>query len=107
MVELHFSPGPDGRFTAPAPTPAVPVTSNDDPIVRADSPFNYQEYNDEDDSDSGEFYFYFNVFSGFSQYFPIRKSVFFLFARHFFLKSFLLLPPLLSHLFKLRDFSNI
>ncbi|CAG9771278.1 unnamed protein product [Ceutorhynchus assimilis] len=53
-VELHFSPGPEARHPAPAPTPAVPYTPiNDDPIIRADSPFNYDEY-DEDDSDSDD-----------------------------------------------------
>lgn len=53
-VELHFSPGPEARHPAPAPTPAVPYTSgNDDPVIRANSPFNYDEY-DEEDSDSGK-----------------------------------------------------
>lgn len=54
VVELHFSPGPEARHPAPAPTPAVPfVAAIDDPIVRADSPFNYEEY-EEDNSDSGK-----------------------------------------------------
>lgn len=41
-VELHFSSTPSPRLPAPAPTPAVPVDSNDDPIVRWDS---YAELN--------------------------------------------------------------
>lgn len=51
-VELHFSSGPEGRHPAPAPTPAVPFTPADDPITRADSPLQIEEY-EEDDSDSG------------------------------------------------------
>ncbi|XP_018333185.1 tensin [Agrilus planipennis] len=51
-VELHFSPGPEGRLTTtPAPTPAVPVTLADDPITRADSPLDApdseEDYNSE------------------------------------------------------------
>ncbi|KAH1013828.1 hypothetical protein HUJ04_002766 [Dendroctonus ponderosae] len=53
-VELHFSPGPETRHPAPAPTPAVPYTAAlDDPVIRADSPFASGEY-DGDDSDSDE-----------------------------------------------------
>ncbi|XP_063903476.1 tensin-1 isoform X6 [Zophobas morio] len=53
-VELHFSPGPEGRHPAPAPTPAVPFTLADDPITRADSPFFVEEFDDEGDSDSDD-----------------------------------------------------
>jgi tensin len=52
-VELHFSPGPEGRHPAPAPTPAVPFTLADDHITRADSPFFVEEFDEEGDSDSG------------------------------------------------------
>uniref|UniRef100_A0AAR5QJF2 Uncharacterized protein n=1 Tax=Dendroctonus ponderosae TaxID=77166 RepID=A0AAR5QJF2_DENPD len=53
-VELHFSPGPETRHPAPAPTPAVPYTAAlDDPVIRADSPFASGEY-DGDDSDSDD-----------------------------------------------------
>lgn len=54
-VELHFSPGPEGRHPAPAPTPAVPFTLEADPVTRADSPFFVEEYDEEGDSDSGNF----------------------------------------------------
>ncbi|XP_066256870.1 tensin-1 isoform X7 [Euwallacea similis] len=54
VVELHFSPGPEARHPAPAPTPAVPfLAALDDPVVRADSPFNVEEY-EEEDSDSDD-----------------------------------------------------
>nr|XP_008194377.1 PREDICTED: tensin isoform X4 [Tribolium castaneum] len=54
-VELHFSPGPEDRHPAPAPTPAVPCTqTSDDPITRADSPFSVEEYDEEGDSDSDD-----------------------------------------------------
>ncbi|XP_076270868.1 focal adhesion protein tensin isoform X7 [Rhynchophorus ferrugineus] len=54
-VQLHFSSGPDARYPVPAPTPAVPYTSlNDDPVVRANSPFNGQEFDDDEDSDSDD-----------------------------------------------------
>ncbi|KAF7263394.1 hypothetical protein GWI33_002588, partial [Rhynchophorus ferrugineus] len=54
-VQLHFSSGPDARYPVPAPTPAVPYTSlNDDPVVRANSPFNGQEFDDDEDTDSGK-----------------------------------------------------
>ncbi|XP_060517995.1 tensin-1-like isoform X4 [Cylas formicarius] len=52
-VELHFSPGCDARHPVPAPTPAVPFTLSNDPIVRADTPFTLDEF-DEEDSDSDE-----------------------------------------------------
>ncbi|CAH1104712.1 unnamed protein product [Psylliodes chrysocephalus] len=50
-VELHFSPGPEGRHPAPAPTPAVPFTHTDDPITRADSPLILEEYDDSEEYD--------------------------------------------------------
>lgn len=53
-VELHFSPGPDCRIPAPAPTPAVPVILTDDPVVRADSPLEIDESDDDDESDAGK-----------------------------------------------------
>ncbi|XP_068904129.1 tensin-1 isoform X9 [Tenebrio molitor] len=53
-VELHFSPGPEGRHPAPAPTPAVPFTLADDHITRADSPFFVEEFDEEGDSDSDD-----------------------------------------------------
>ncbi|KAK7865077.1 hypothetical protein R5R35_014617 [Gryllus longicercus] len=36
-VELHFSPTPEVRQPSPAPTPAVPVDTSDDPVTRWDS----------------------------------------------------------------------
>ncbi|XP_018561064.1 tensin isoform X3 [Anoplophora glabripennis] len=48
-VELHFSPGPEGRHPVPAPTPAVPFTLADDPVTRADSPLLLEDYDDEED----------------------------------------------------------
>lgn len=54
-VELHFSPGPEARHPAPAPTPAVPFATVDDQITRADSPILVEESDDDDDSDSGKF----------------------------------------------------
>ncbi|XP_030754213.1 tensin-2-like isoform X3 [Sitophilus oryzae] len=54
-VQLHFSSGPDARYPVPAPTPAVPYISlNDDPVIRTDSPFTLEEYDEEDDSDSDD-----------------------------------------------------
>lgn len=53
-VELHFSPGPEGRLPAPAPTPAVPFSMVDDPVTRADSPILLEDSEDEGDSDSGK-----------------------------------------------------
>lgn len=52
-IELHFSPGPESRHPGPAPTPAVPVTMNDDRITRADSPFEGDESEEDEDTDSG------------------------------------------------------
>ncbi|KAL1496974.1 hypothetical protein ABEB36_008015 [Hypothenemus hampei] len=49
VVELHFSQSPEVRHPAPAPTPAVPhISAADDPIVRTDSPFNFNEFEEED-----------------------------------------------------------
>lgn len=53
-VELHFSPGSEGRHPAPAPTPAVPCVNVDDPVVRADSPLPLEESDDDADTDSGQ-----------------------------------------------------
>ncbi|CAG9858791.1 unnamed protein product, partial [Phyllotreta striolata] len=50
-VELHFSPGPEGRHPVPAPTPAVPFTHADDPVTRADSPLLLEEYDDSEEYD--------------------------------------------------------
>ncbi|KAJ8983801.1 hypothetical protein NQ317_008119 [Molorchus minor] len=50
-VELHFSPGPEGRHPVPAPTPAVPYTVADDPVTRADSPLLVEDYDDEEEYD--------------------------------------------------------
>lgn len=50
-VELHFCAGPEGRMSAPAPTPAVPVTLTEDPVTRADSPLQLEESNDESDGE--------------------------------------------------------
>jgi len=36
-VELHFSATPEVRLPSPAPTPAVPVDTTDDPVTRWDS----------------------------------------------------------------------
>ena len=36
-VELHFSATPEIRLPSPAPTPAVPVDTTDDPVTRWDS----------------------------------------------------------------------
>ncbi|XP_067001379.2 tensin-3 isoform X3 [Anabrus simplex] len=36
-VELHFSATPEVRLPSPAPTPAVPVDTSDDPVTRWDS----------------------------------------------------------------------
>lgn len=53
-VELHFCAGAEGRSSVPAPTPAVPVTSGDDPVTRVDSPFQLEDIEiDENDSDPG------------------------------------------------------
>ncbi|CAH0557640.1 unnamed protein product [Brassicogethes aeneus] len=52
-VELHFSPGPEGRHPLPAPTPAVPVVIADDQVVRANSPMHIEEFDNEEDTDSG------------------------------------------------------
>uniref|UniRef100_A0A6P7EYM4 Tensin n=1 Tax=Diabrotica virgifera virgifera TaxID=50390 RepID=A0A6P7EYM4_DIAVI len=49
-VELHFSPGPEGRHPVPAPTPAVPFIHSDDPITRADSPL-LEDYEDSEEYD--------------------------------------------------------
>ncbi|XP_045471532.1 tensin isoform X6 [Harmonia axyridis] len=49
-VELHFCQGSEVRHPAPAPTPAVPFSLADDPVVRANSPMNLEE-SDEDESD--------------------------------------------------------
>ncbi|KAJ8915601.1 hypothetical protein NQ315_003381 [Exocentrus adspersus] len=56
-VELHFSPGPEGRHPVPAPTPAVPFTLADDPVTRADSPLIVEDYDDEEDFDEDELMF--------------------------------------------------
>ncbi|CAG9814924.1 unnamed protein product [Phaedon cochleariae] len=54
-VELHFSPGPEGRHPVPAPTPAVPFTIADDHVTRADSPLLIEQYdNDEDEYDEDD-----------------------------------------------------
>ncbi|XP_065163862.1 tensin-1 isoform X5 [Atheta coriaria] len=53
-IELHFSPGPESRHPGPAPTPAVPVTMNDDRITRADSPFEGDESEEDEDTDSDD-----------------------------------------------------
>lgn len=53
-VELHFSPGPEGRHPVPAPTPAVPFIHTDDPVTRADSPLLLGEYDEEEEYDEGE-----------------------------------------------------
>uniref|UniRef100_A0A1Y1NBS7 SH2 domain-containing protein n=3 Tax=Photinus pyralis TaxID=7054 RepID=A0A1Y1NBS7_PHOPY len=50
-VELHFCAGPEGRMSAPAPTPAVPVTLTEDPVTRADSPLELDDSNDESDGE--------------------------------------------------------
>lgn len=54
-VELHFSPGPEGRHPVPAPTPAVPFALVDDPVIRADSPLIIEEYDVAEDYDEGMF----------------------------------------------------
>lgn len=56
-VELHFSPGPEGRHPVPAPTPAVPFTLVDDPIIRADTPLMIEEYDVDEEYDDGMSYF--------------------------------------------------
>lgn len=53
-VELHFSPGPEGRLPAPAPTPAVPCMNVDDAVTRADTPLLLEESDDDADTDSGQ-----------------------------------------------------
>ncbi|KAG5891525.1 hypothetical protein JTB14_012585 [Gonioctena quinquepunctata] len=50
-VELHFSPGPEGRHPVPAPTPAVPLTLTNDPVTRANSPLQVEDYDDEEEYD--------------------------------------------------------
>ncbi|XP_074032700.1 focal adhesion protein tensin isoform X6 [Leptinotarsa decemlineata] len=50
-VELHFSPGPEGRHPVPAPTPAVPFTLTDDVVMRANSPLVIDDYDDEEEFD--------------------------------------------------------
>ncbi|KAL3283147.1 hypothetical protein HHI36_006301 [Cryptolaemus montrouzieri] len=57
-VELHFSPGPEVRHPAPAPTPAVPYFLSDDAVIRSDSPMNLEESDDDEESDAGKFSFY-------------------------------------------------
>lgn len=53
-LELHFCAGPEGRLSlaTPAPTPAVPVTLEDDPVTRANSPLELDECDDDDTDDS-------------------------------------------------------
>ncbi|XP_057652047.1 tensin-1 isoform X26 [Diorhabda carinulata] len=53
-VELHFSPGPEGRHPVPAPTPAVPFTLADDPVTRADSPLLIEDYDDSEEYDEDD-----------------------------------------------------
>lgn len=58
-MELHFSPGPEGRHPVPAPTPAVPFVLVDDPVVRADSPLIIEQYDVDEDYDEGRSIIYF------------------------------------------------
>lgn len=65
-VELHFSPGPEGRHPVPAPTPAVPFVYLDDPIVRADSPLVIEQYDIDEDYDEGMLKFFLSISSIFT-----------------------------------------
>ncbi|XP_044752814.1 tensin-1 isoform X4 [Coccinella septempunctata] len=47
-VELHFSQGSEVRHPAPAPTPAVPFCLADDSVIRAHSPMNLEDSDDEE-----------------------------------------------------------
>lgn len=57
-MELHFCAGSEGRFSAPAPTPAVPVTLADDPVTRADTPLHLEDSDEDEDSDAGMQFIY-------------------------------------------------
>ena len=73
-VELHFSSGSEGRAPAPAPTPAVPITLSDDPVTRADSPFDFEDSDDEN-IDQGEYSTAFFTRSVFTTYLTTNQFV--------------------------------